>query len=251
MIKKKFGKLTLEIHDDRTVMGAAAGAAAAEAIRETLAAKGAARVIFAAAPSQNETLAALVAAPDIDWGRVSAFHMDEYLGLAPDAPQRFACYLEEHVFGKVKFGATHLICGSGEPPELVCDAYARKLAEAPIDLVCLGIGENGHIAFNDPPADLDDPQAVRIVTLDEVCRRQQVNDGCFPDIGAVPEQALTLTVPRLLDARRLVCTVPGPRKHDAVRRTCYGEISGECPASALRTHGGVTMYVDRDCWGDD
>jgi len=233
-------------------MGAAAGAAAAATIREILAAKSAARVIFAAAPSQNETLAALVAAPGIDWSRVSAFHMDEYLGLAPDAPQRFARYLETHLFGKVKFGAIHLIpCGSGETPQAVCDAYARKLAEAPIDLVCLGIGENGHIAFNDPPADLNDPQAVRVVTLDEACRQQQVNDGCFPDIGAVPKQALTLTVPALLNATRLVCTVPGPRKHDAVRRTCFGEISGDCPASALRTHPGVTMYIDRDCWGEE
>ena len=252
MTAKTFGKLTLEIHPDRAAAGFAAGNAAAAAIREAIAAKGTARVIFAAAPSQNEMLDTLTAAPDIDWSRVTAFHMDEYFSLPPEAPQRFAHYLGAHIFGKVSFGAKHFItCEPGESPQAACDAYTRKLDAAPVDLVCLGIGENGHLAFNDPPADLNDPQAVRIVALDDACRQQQVNDGCFPDIGAVPTHAITLTVPALLRGTRLVCTVPGPRKRDAVRRALTGEISGDCPASALRTHPGATLFIDRDCWGED
>ncbi|MCL1888319.1 MAG: glucosamine-6-phosphate deaminase [Kiritimatiellaeota bacterium] len=243
-------KLSVEIHPDRAASGRAAGNAAAAVLRAALAEKGAARVIFAAAPSQDETLETLAAAPGIRWQDVTAFHMDEYIGLDTNAPQRFARYLEEHLFNKVSFGAINLItCGPGQSPQGVCDAYTQKLAAAPVDLVCLGIGENGHLAFNDPPADFNDPARVKVVTLDAACRQQQVNDGCFPSLDAVPRQAVTLTVPMLMSARCLVCTVPGPRKRDAVRNALHGPLSGDCPASILRTHANAALYVDAACYG--
>jgi len=249
MTAMTFDRLALEIHGDRASSGRSAGIAAAAAIRKALTEKGAARVIFAAAPSQNETLETLAAEPGIRWRDVTAFHMDEYIGLDANAPQRFSKFLDARLFDRLPFGAVNRIsCAPGEDPQTVCDAYARMLAAAPIDVVCLGIGENAHIAFNDPPVDFNDPQRVKIVTLDEACRRQQVNDGCFPNLGAVPRQAVTLTVPMLLSAGCLICTVPGPRKHEAVRRTVHGAISGDCPASILRTHPNVVMYIDRACW---
>ena len=256
MIKKKFDLLTLEIYNDRREAGYAAGMAAAAAIRKVLEEKGAARVIFAAAPSQNEMLETLTAAPGIDWRNVTAFHMDEYLGLAEDDPRRFSWYLETHVFGKVPFGEVNRISC---PPRLTkmavrnaCVEYAKKLIEAPVDVVCLGVGENGHLAFNDPPAEFSPfTRWVKDVTLDEACRRQQVNDGCFPELDAVPRQAITLTIPALLAGESLICTVPGVRKREAVRRMLFGEISEESPASYLRTHENCVVFVDRECWGED
>ena len=250
LIKKTFDKLSLEIHPDRLQAGHAAGTAAAEALRNILATQRKARMIFAAAPSQNETLETLIAAEDIDWQRVEAFHMDEYVGLAVDAPQRFSHYLKTRLFNQVSFGAVHLI--EGDDPERICEDYAQKLTAEPIDLICMGVGENGHIAFNDPPvADFHDPKMVKVVELDQGCRQQQVNDGCFPDIDAVPRYAVTLTIPALMAGGRLVCTIPGERKRKAVHRMLFGEISTECPASILRTHPQCTVYVDKDCWGEE
>lgn len=248
-----FDKMRLEIHADRTAMGCAAGTAAAGALREILRIQGNARIIFAAAPSQDECLQVLRESPDIDWSRVTAFHMDEYVGLAAEAPQRFARYLKDRLFDRLPFGTVHLLeQKSGEEPEATAARYAARLAEAPIDLVCLGIGENGHIAFNDPPvADFSDPKSVKVVELDPVCRRQQVNDGCFVSLEDVPRFAITLTIPALVAGRRLVCTVPGRRKHDALRRMVSGPVSTECPASILRNHENCTVFVDNDCWGND
>lgn len=243
-------RLRVEVYPDRRALGLAAGSAAAERIRRLQQDPGrTVRAIFAAAPSQNETLATLAAAPGIDWSRVAAFHMDEYLGLADDAPQRFGRYLREHLFDLVKPGQVHLI-DSARPADEECRRYAALLREAPIDLVCLGIGENGHIAFNDPPvADFDDPQLVKVVELDEACRRQQVNDGCFPTFASVPTRALTLTIPALMAGAHLVCSVPGPTKRRAVQRTLDGPISTECPATILRRHANCTLYVDAEAYG--
>lgn len=244
---KRFENLSVEIHSDRLSAGRAAGLAAAGELRKILAQKNKARMIFAAAPSQNEMLETLIAEPEIDWNRVVAFHMDEYIGLPDDAPQRFSRYLKEHLFGKVPFGEVRLI--GGDDPEKTCDDYARKLGEGPIDIVCMGVGENGHIAFNDPPvADFQDPKTVKVVQLDDACRQQQVNDSCFFDFDSVPKQAITLTVPALMSGNCLICTVPGKRKGNAVQRMLAGEISTQCPASVLRTHRNCTLYVDRDCW---
>jgi glucosamine-6-phosphate deaminase len=240
----------IETLPTRAACGAAAGRAAAEALRAVIAANGAARVVFAAAPSQSEMLAALMAAPAIDWSKVTAFHMDEYIGLAAGAPQRFAAWLDRHLFEEVRFGRVERI--RPEPDAAAeCGRYAALLAEAPIDLVCLGIGVNGHVAFNDPPvADFDDPLDVKIVELDAVCRQQQVDDGAFATFADVPREAITLTVPRLMRADRLICTVPGPAKRAAVAATSRGPLSTECPASILRTHPACTLYLDRESHPD-
>lgn len=231
---------------DRAAMGRSAGADVAAHLRDLLDRQPGVRMIFAAAPSQTEALAALVAAPGIDWGRVTAFHMDEYVGLAPDAPQRFAAWLDAHLFTKLPFATVRRIVPEPDA-SAAADAYAALLAEAPIDVVVLGIGVNGHVAFNDPPvADFRDPHAVKIVELDDVCRQQQVDDGCFPTVADVPTHALTLTVPRLMDAARLFCVVPGPAKRAAVTATLNGPIETACPASILRLHPDCTLYLDAD-----
>ena len=240
-------KLHVKVYATREHMGRAAGLAAAQAIAQAIARQGSTRVIFAAAPSQNETLATLLADASVDWSKVTAFHMDEYIGLPADAPQRFSRYLKDRVFHRVPFAAVHLL--GLQPPESECEYYANLLAEKPIDVVCLGIGENGHIAFNDPPvADFNDPQLVKIVTLDMPCRQQQVNDGCFPNINAVPETAVTLTIPALMRGATLICSVPGPTKRDAVRATLNDEISTRCPATILRRHDDCTLFLDADSY---
>jgi glucosamine-6-phosphate deaminase len=227
-------------------MGRAAARDVADALRRRLAGADHVRIVFAAAPSQTEMLDALVAEEGIDWRRVSAFHMDEYIGLPKTAPQRFGVWLGQHVFGRLPFGAVHLLEPDPDPEACARD-YAARLAEAPLDVVCLGIGVNGHLAFNDPPvADFDDPLDVKIVELDDVCRQQQVDDGCFAAFDAVPTHAVTLTIPRLLRADRLFCVVPGPAKRDAVRRTLNDPVGPACPATALRGHRDCTLYLDRE-----
>ena len=232
--------------DDRVAMGRAAAADVAASLRDRLDRQSRVRMVFAAAPSQQELLDALVEAPGVDWSRVTAFHMDEYLDLPTGAPQRFARWLCDAFFDRVPLGAVHLI-EPGPDAEATAREYAAALAAEPVDLVCLGIGVNGHLAFNDPPvADLTDPLDVKVVQLDEVCRQQQVDDDCFATLADVPHRAITLTVPRLLAAGRLFCVVPGQRKSTAVRRALTDPVSAECPATALRTHPDCTLYLDRE-----
>jgi glucosamine-6-phosphate deaminase len=247
--QEQVGNLRVNVYDSRMSLGAAAAAEAADEIRERLARQEGVRIVFAAAPSQNEFLAALVKEPGIDWSRVTAFHMDEYIGLPADAPQRFSRFLWERVFDIVRPGEVHVIDGTANSDE-ECRRYAGLIGLEPIDVVCLGIGENGHIAFNDPPvADFQDPAVIKPVELDLACRQQQVNDGCFPHLAAVPTHALTLTIPTLMSGGRLFCMVPGPAKRDAVRSTLRGPIAPECPASILRRHEACTLYLDRDSYG--
>ncbi|MEH7386005.1 glucosamine-6-phosphate deaminase [Bacillus sp. JJ1521] len=207
------------------------------------------RMVFAAAPSQNEFLQHLISDERINWNQIIAFHMDEYVGLDQEAPQLFQNFLKERLFTRVPFKEVHLIDGSNEK-EL--ERYTELLQEQPIDIVCLGIGENGHIAFNDPPvADFQDKKVVKKVELDAMCRQQQVNDGCFATLEEVPTHALTLTIPTLLSAKAMYCIVPGSTKRDAVYQTINGPISTECPASILRTHEQAFLYVDQDSFGDE
>lgn len=242
--------LAVEIHADRHLLGYHAAQAAGRLLREIISHKGEARVIFACAPSQNEFLAALtdtsVTGP-ICWQLVTAFHMDEYVGLAEKHPQNFRAYLHQHLLSRVKIGKFHPIAGDHPNPSEVCANYSALLQEGPIDLICLGIGENGHIAFNDPPvADFQDHVLMKQVGLDDACRRQQVNDGCFASLEEVPRYALTLTLPVFSDALRLSVHVPGPRKAAAVKATLEGPISTVCPASMLRLHREATLYLDRE-----
>jgi glucosamine-6-phosphate deaminase len=236
----------IAISETRDAMGRAAAHDIAAALRDRLARQDHVRMVFAAAPSQAEMLDALATERDIDWRRVTAFHMDEYLGLSVYAPEHFGAWLTRHFFSRVPLGAVHLI-GREPDPDHEAVRYTALLAEAPIDIVCLGIGVNGHLAFNDPPvADLHDPKQVKIVELDAICRQQQVDDKCFAKLADVPTHAITLTVPRLLNADQLFCAVPGAAKRAAVEQSLYGPIGAACPASALRTHPRCTLYLDRD-----
>jgi glucosamine-6-phosphate deaminase len=239
------GKLHASVYPNRADMGAAAAEKAAAILRATLAGKGCARLILANSPSQDELLAALTAAPGIDWGRVTLFHMDEFIGLPADHPASFRKYQQDHTLSRIRPAAFHGIRGEAEDPQGECARYAALLGEAPIDLVCMGIGENGHIALNDPPtADFNDPITVKIVDLDDACRRQQVHDGCFPDLDSVPRRAITLTCPALLSAGALVCVVPGRLKADAVSDALRAPVSTACPATILRTHPHASLFLD-------
>lgn len=239
--------LDAEVYETREEMGRAAAEAVARTIVQILEKKERIRMIFAAAPSQNEFLAQLLTHPEIDFRRINAFHMDEYVGLDKAAPQGFGNFLKAHIFGLADFGSVHYLDGNAPDIEAECARYAALLAEDEIDIVCLGIGENGHIAFNDPHvAQLDDPQNVKPVQLDEVCRMQQVHDGCFERLDQVPRSALTLTVPRLCRAAHHFCVVPASAKAEAVRRTVCGPVSAQCPASALRLCPDAHLFLERD-----
>ena len=239
--------LRVKIADSRTAMGQEAARDAAQCIRDLLSRKAEINMIFAAAPSQNETLSFLLVEPGIDWTRVNAFHMDEYVGLSQEAPQSFGRYLREHIFARVPFRSVHYLRGDAADPQAECLRYAALLDQNPVDIVVLGIGENGHIAFNDPGvADFDEPARVKVVTLDAVCRQQQVNDGCFPALKDVPTQALTLTIPALTRGAHLFCSVPAATKRQAVTATVRGEISVRVPATIMRRHPDATLYCDPD-----
>ena len=244
--ERRVDKLLIKAFPSRQLMGATAAAEIAAELRTRLAEKDRVRMIFAAAPSQADVLAALAAAPDIDWSRVEAFHMDEYIGLPDAAPQRFANWLNRNIFDLVPFGTVNRI-HPGTDPEATVREYADMLNAAPIDIIQLGIGVNGHIAFNDPPvADFDDPLDVKVVTLDQVCRQQQVDDDCFDTVSEVPTQAISLTIPRLMRAERLFCMVPTKAKRAAVKAALYGPVATSCPASILRRHDACTLYLDPD-----
>jgi glucosamine-6-phosphate deaminase len=201
-------------------------------------------VIFAAAPSQQEVLEDL-RSKNLEWNRINAFHMDEYVGLDEKAPQRFGNFLKAALFDHVPFKSVHYIDGNAEDVDAECKRYAELLERYPAHVVILGIGENGHIAFNDPPvADFHDPLLVKKVELDQVCRQQQVNDECFSRLEDVPTHAITLTIPALMRGKSLHCVVPGETKIDAVDNTIHREIREQYPSTILKTHDHAVLYVD-------
>ena len=247
----KCENLAVEIHDTRAAMGAAAAADCAAAMKKLLAEKAEINMIFAAAPSQNEFLDSLCAEEGLDWTRVNAYHMDEYVGLAADAPQGFGQFLKRGIFDRLPFKSVNYIDITATDAEAEAARYGKLLTENPADIVCMGIGENGHIAFNDPHvADFNDKLACKKVDLDEKCRQQQVNDGCFATIDDVPKYALSLTIPTLMAPRHVFCMVPGATKTWAVTRTVTGEVGEACPATALRSHTDATLYCDADSGKD-
>lgn len=244
------GLLKVRVYNTREAMGKASAQHAAELLKNILREKGRANAIFAAAPSQKEFLCHL-AGQDIDWSRVNAYHMDEYIGLPADAPQGFGNFLKEAIFGRAPFASVNYINGQAEKPEEECERYSRLLKKNVPDIVFLGVGENGHLAFNDPPyADFNDPLMVKTVELDPVCRRQQVNDGCFEKIEDVPTHAITLTMSMLMAVAEALVIVPGPTKRQAVFNTIKGEISTKCPATRLRLHKSAVLYTDRESAAD-
>ncbi|MDE1163344.1 MAG: 6-phosphogluconolactonase [Acidobacteriaceae bacterium] len=238
----------VHIYPTREQLGAAAAAAVTAEIERLLRTQSRMRIVFAAAPSQTEMLAVLKDAA-LDWTRIDAFHMDEYLHLPASAEQRFGNWLKRHFFDLVPLGSVHLL-DPGTDAVQAAAKYAELLNEAPIDIVCCGIGSNGHLAFNDPPANFNDPLTVKVVDLDEMCRQQQVDDRCFNALEQVPAQALTLTIPTLLSARALFCSVPGELKRAAVTATLRGPLTPECPASILRQHPHCELFLDLESAAD-
>ncbi len=239
--------LNVNIYETREEMGNAAARDIKARILSLLQTRETINMIFAAAPSQNEVLYALATDKEIPWNRINAFHMDEYIGLSADAPQGFGNFLKEHIFGLADFKSVSYIDITASDAEKECKRYAELLAKYPTDIVVMGIGENGHIAFNDPPvADFNDPKAVKSVELDEICRNQQVNDGCFAKIDDVPKTAITLTVPTLFAGDHLFCIVPAKTKAKAVKATLCDDINEKCPATVLRRHKSAILYLDGD-----
>ena len=238
--------LPVRVYADPQVLGAAAATDAATAIRAAVAERGEAHVILATGTSQVAFLEALAALPDLPWTKVELYHMDEYVGLAGDHPASFRRFLHDRIVDRVAPRAFHEIHGDA-PPEVEAARYGGLLAARRIDLTCMGIGENGHLAFNDPPdARFDDPLPARVVRLDEISRRQQVGEGHFPGLEDVPTHAITLTIPTLLAATRVQVVVPEARKTEAVRRALREPIDEACPASVLRRVPHATLYLDRD-----
>ena len=249
MLVKEFkaDKLLVKVYESRPTMGQAASDEIAAKIKEFLSQKEEVNVVFASAPSQNEFLAALAAREDIDWGRVNAFHLDEYIGLPADAPQGFGNFLRERIFNKRKFKAVHFMDIETKDPDAECNRYASLLEKHSPDVVILGIGENGHLAFNDPGfAFINDPVKVKVVELDAKCRQQQVNDGCFASLDLVPKTALTLTIPALMEGKYLYAIAPGPTKVEAINSTIHDDVDEMRPSTLLRTHEQVVLFIDRD-----
>lgn len=243
----KKDKLNVKIFESRAEMGKDAAKDIHDRILSLLEEKEEINMIFAAAPSQNDVLSSLTEYKDIPWNRINAYHMDEYIGLSRNAPQGFGNFLMEHIFGLVPFKSVNLIKCDAKDPIAECERYGELLKQNPTDIVVMGIGENGHIAFNDPPvADFNDKEWAKPVELDEVCRKQQVNDGCFESLDMVPKTAITLTCPTLMRAKYAFCIVPAPTKAEAVRLTLTSEISERTPATILRRHENALLYLDGD-----
>ena len=243
----KNASFKVNAYPTRKEMGLAAAEDCKKKIIELLKEKDEINMIFAAAPSQDEFLASLLECEEIDFTRINAYHMDEYIGLPAGAPQGFGQFLKDRLFGKAPFKSVNYLNGNAEDPQAECERYSKLLRDNPTDIVCLGIGENGHIAFNDPHVCFfNDEAMVKIVELDNVCRQQQVNDGCFKSIDEVPTHALTLTVPTLKNVDCHICIVPAKTKANAVKNTVYGEITEQCPASIMRLCKDVNIYLDAD-----
>lgn len=245
MPTKAQDSMTIVSEPTRDELGKRAGSHAARVLREALRGGGAARLMLAAAPSQSATLAALAAEDGIDWSRVELFHMDEYVGLAPDAPQGFATWLTTTFVRHLPGARLHRIDPAGDA-EAEAVRYEELLGGEPFDLVLLGLGVNGHLAFNDPPADFADPRGARVVALDATSRRQQVEEGHFASFDDVPATAVTVTIPRLLNATTVIASVPGRAKRTAVAQTLREPIGPMHPGTALRTHPDVTLYLDAE-----
>jgi glucosamine-6-phosphate deaminase len=242
-----FSTMKVRVYPTAKAAGLAAAESVAAALRELDAVRNAVGIIFATGTSQFETLRAMTSIPDLPWKKVHGFHMDEYIGIDENHPASFRRYLREKLTSRVSMAAFHEMDGSASDLEKVRREYMEKLSANNPQICLLGIGENGHLAFNDPhEADFDDPEPMKIVTLDRACRQQQLAEGWFPSFDQVPKHALTPTIPTLLKVSRLVASVPGKRKAAAVRRTLQGPISVHCPATILRTHPDVTICLDEE-----
>jgi glucosamine-6-phosphate deaminase len=237
--------MVVKIFPDRTSLGRDAAEHAAATIKGAIAKRGAARIVIASGMSQVDFFEALIRMP-IDWSKVELFHLDEYIGLPPTHPGSLRKMISEHFIQKVGITNCHLIAGETKNPAAVANAIGKELASAPVDVAFLGIGENAHLAFNDPPADFETEEPYIIVNLDEACRRQQVGEGWFAEFSQVPKQAISMSVRQILKAQELLIVVPERRKAAAVNACLEGEITPNIPASILRTHPNATLYLDKD-----
>ena len=238
-------KFEVRVYPDKAAAGVAGAAAAAEAIREVLSRKDRMSIVFASAVSQDAFLEALRKTQGIEWPRITAFHMDEYAGMSAEHPASFRLFLRQRLFDHVPVAAFHQLDGEAADPAAECARYSAMLAEAKPDLAIMGIGENGHVAFIDPPVcDFKEPRLARPVELDDVCRMQQVHDGAFATLEDVPKQALSLTTTLFLSIPKALVFVNGEHKAAAVRATIEGPITTACPASVLRRHTDATLFLD-------
>jgi glucosamine-6-phosphate deaminase len=237
--------MNVKTYIDRATMSRAAARHAARTLRDTIDARGGARIVAATGASQFDFLEALTASPGIDWKSVEMFHLDEYVGLPIDHPASFRKYLLERLIARTGIGRYHLLDGELDAPA-VAQQIGREIQKAPIDVAFVGIGENGHLAFNDPPADFATERPYLIVTLDDACRRQQVGEGWFTSVAEVPSHAISMSVRQILKSREIICVVPDARKAQAVQACVEGDVSPMAPASVLRTHSGTTLYLDRE-----
>ena len=236
--------MDIRVFDDKSELGQAAADQAASAIRRAILDRGQARIVVATAASQKEFLKALTSAPGVDWPKVEAFHLDEYIGLPITHPGSFRKMLLEQLISKTGIVKYHLLDGERDADAVVARASAA-LASAPVDIAFLGIGENGHLAFNDPPADFETEEPYLIVELDDACRRQQVGEAWFPDVSQVPQRAISMSVRQIMKIKEVIAVVPGARKAEAIKACFNGEISPMAPASILRNHPHATVYLDR------
>ena len=236
--------MVLRVFNDKDSLGKAAALQAAAAIRAAIAQRGAARVVAASAASQFQFLDALTATPGIDWQKVELFHLDEYIGLPMTYPASFCKFLQEHLIAKTGITKHHLLNGQENPSDVI-RRVSKAITAAPIDISFVGIGENGHLAFNDPPADFETEEPYLVVNLDEACRQQQVGEGWFANLSAVPKQAISMSVRQVLKAREILAVVPDARKAKAIKACFDGPISPMTPSSILRTHPNATIYLDK------
>jgi glucosamine-6-phosphate deaminase len=237
--------MIIKIFPSKEALGQAAANHAAATIRDAISQRGEARLIAATGASQFEFLDALTKIAGIDWKKVEMFHLDEYVGISDQAPASFCKYLRERLIDKVGIEKYHLLDGT-EPPAAVIERVSAEIRKAPIDLAFGGIGENGHLAFNDPPADFDTEEAYIVVNLDEACRRQQLGEGWFPTLADVPQQALSMTVKQLMKAKQIIVCAPDARKAKAIKACFDGEVSNLVPASILQRHPDATIYLDQE-----
>lgn len=243
--KLQVDNLKISVYHDPQSMGKAAADFVAKILNKTIAEKAGANLILATGASQFSFLEVLKERA-IDWQKITVFHLDEYKGISDRHPASFRKYLKERILDEVAPKKIHFLNGDADNLEKEMNNYAKQLKKHPIDIACIGIGENGHIAFNDPPvADFEDPKWVKLVTLDEDCRNQQLGEGWFPTFEDVPKEALTLTIPAIMHSKTISCVVPDKRKSNAVYNTLYAEISTKCPATILRTHTNTSLFLDQ------
>jgi glucosamine-6-phosphate deaminase len=237
--------MTIKVFSSKAAMAEAAANDAAASIREAISQRGQARIIAATGASQFDFLEALTKLPGIDWGRVEMFHLDEYVGISDQAPASFCKYLRERLIDKVGIQKYHLLDGTQDPATVIARVSA-EIRKAPIDVAFVGVGENGHLAFNDPPADFDTDESYTVVNLDEACRRQQLGEGWFPTLADVPRQAISMTIREIMKAQHVLCIAPDARKANAVKACFDGEVTPMAPASILQRHPHAAIYLDKE-----